>query len=128
MANEIKYDAGETGLTLYALVLSAAGDTATNDEVVRAFSRANPHSCILTKVDEATKLGGVLSVLMKHKLPVVYTGDGQRVPDDIQPARSRRLIAQAVTLMKSSGMEHSEESWLHAFGALQRNAHVHAHV
>jgi flagellar biosynthesis protein FlhF len=120
----------ETGDTLIRryLVLSAAGETATNDEVVRAFSRVNPHSCILTKVDEATKLGGVFSVLMKHKLPVAYVGDGQRVPDDIQPARARRLMVRSVALMKSSGMEDSEESWLHAFGTQQSTAHDHAYL
>jgi flagellar biosynthesis protein FlhF len=108
------------------LVMSATSQTAVNDEVVSSFSSINPERCILTKVDEATSLGGVLSVLIKHKLPVSYMGDGQRVPDDFHLARARRLTAWAVALIEGSNETQSDEAWMQALGTQEagRNAHA----
>ena len=41
---------------------------------------------ILTKLDEADGLGGVLAVLGQANRPVSYLTTGQAVPDDIEPA------------------------------------------
>ncbi len=110
------------------LVLAANGQIAVNDDVLRAFSVLHPDKCILTKVDEATSLGGVLSVLIKHALPLVYTGDGQRVPDDFHPARARQLTAQAVLLAERGATAQSDEAWLHALGNTGAATHVSAHA
>ena len=110
------------------LVLSANGSTALADEVVESFKRTALDGCIVTKLDEATRIGGVLSVLLKHKLPITYVGDGQRVPDDLHPARVRRLLSQAVTLMQRSEETHSESDWLQAIGATERNDHASVRV
>jgi flagellar biosynthesis protein FlhF len=80
------------------LVLSAAAQFAALEETVRAFAPASPRSCIITKVDEATSLGGVLSVAALHGLPFAYVSDGQRVPEDLRPARSHTLVARAVAI------------------------------
>ena len=96
------------------LVLSATGQSRLTDDVVQSFSRIGPEKCILTKLDEATDIGGVLSVLIKHRLPLVWTGDGQRVPDDFQPARADRLATLAEELAGNPGIIHSNEAWLHA--------------
>jgi flagellar biosynthesis protein FlhF len=110
------------------LVLSANGSTALADEVVEAFKRTALDSCIVTKLDEATRIGGLLSVLLKHKLPVTYLGDGQRVPDDLHPAKARRLLSQAVTLMQRSEDTQSDSDWLQAIGTIERDDHVCANV
>jgi flagellar biosynthesis protein FlhF len=80
------------------LVLSAAAQFAALEETVRAFSPAAPQSCIVTKVDETTSLGGVLSVAARHRLPFGYVSDGQRVPEDLRPARSHTLVSRAVSI------------------------------
>jgi len=108
------------------LVLSATSQMAVNDEVISRFASINPERCILTKVDEATSLGGVLSVLIKHRLPLSYTGDGQRVPDDFHPASARRLTAQAAALAKGNGDSRSDETWLQALGAAEAETNAHA--
>ena len=108
------------------LVLSATSQMAVNDEVVRTFSSINPERCILTKLDEATSLGGVLSVLIKHKLPVSYMGDGQRVPDDFHPASAMHLTEQAAALIDGSRESQSDEAWMQALGVLEAGANVHA--
>ena len=46
---------------------------------------------ILTKLDEADSLGGVLAVLGQSSRPVSYLTTGQAVPDDIEPANRMRL-------------------------------------
>lgn len=74
------------------LVLSANAQISTLNEVISAFKKASPAGCILTKLDEAASLGGVLSAIIQHRLPVAYVSNGQKVPEDIQPARARELV------------------------------------
>lgn len=74
------------------LVLSANAQISTLDEVISAFKKASPAGCILTKLDEAASLGGVLSAIIKHQLPIAYVSNGQKVPEDIEPARARELV------------------------------------
>ena len=110
------------------LVLSATGQTEVSDDVVHAFSRIGPDKVILTKLDEAAGIGGVLSVLIKHRLPLAWTGDGQRVPDDFHPARAQRLAQLAEELAGSIGDMHSDEAWLHALNVTGVDAHAHARI
>jgi len=81
------------------VVLSAAAQMASLNEVVKAFSKVPLSGAVLTKLDEASNLGGVLSVVIDHQLPVVCLGDGQRVPEDLHVARSRELIDRALSQM-----------------------------
>ncbi|MDA8362291.1 MAG: flagellar biosynthesis protein FlhF [Gammaproteobacteria bacterium] len=80
------------------LVLSAAGQMSVALEAARAFQGARLRGCIITKLDEATSLGGLLSVVIQQKLPVAYVSDGQRVPEDLAVARAHSLVSSAVSL------------------------------
>ncbi len=71
-------------------------------DVVRTFRHLNPAGCILTKLDECVSLGGALSVVVEQRLPVAYLSDGQRVPEDIQPARPQTLVEHGTTLLRES--------------------------
>ncbi len=104
------------------LVLSATGQTALQREVIRAFRKAGLHRCILTKIDEAGSLGGVLSVLIEHQLPAAFVGDGQQVPDDLHPARAEKLVQHAVNLMQRMEQAPAEERLAFDFGGLMANA------
>ncbi|HEU5443562.1 MAG TPA: flagellar biosynthesis protein FlhF [Steroidobacteraceae bacterium] len=92
-----------------ALVLAASTQAGALEEAVQRFRPANPASCLLTKLDEATSLGGALSVLIRARLPLSYTSDGQRVPEDLRPARSLELVSQAVRLAKATGAAADED-------------------
>jgi flagellar biosynthesis protein FlhF len=92
-----------------SLVLPASTQAGAIDEVVQRFALAKPSSCVLTKVDEAVSLGGVLSALIRHKLPVAYLSDGQRVPEDLSPARSHVLVSRAVEIASHSGATADDE-------------------
>ncbi|MDX2457122.1 MAG: flagellar biosynthesis protein FlhF [Gammaproteobacteria bacterium] len=108
------------------LVLSATSQMTVNDEVISAFSGIKPEGCILTKIDEATSLGSSLSVLIRHKLPVSYMGDGQCVPDDFHPASARRLIAQAVALINENRDTQSDEAWMQIPDVAETGTNAHA--
>jgi flagellar biosynthesis protein FlhF len=101
-----------------ALVLAACTQAGVLEETVQRFRPANPGSCLLTKLDEAASLGGALSVLIRARLPLSYTSDGQRVPEDLRPARSLELVSHAVRLAKASGAAADEDLLRRRFGRL----------
>lgn len=105
------------------VVLSATAQRTSLDEVVRAFRHLEPAGCILTKTDEATGLGEALSVVAHHRLPVAYVGDGQRVPEDMHPARAHKLVNQSVSLMQKQSEAVTEEAMAFAFGQAAGEAH-----
>ena len=98
------------------LVLAASTQAGALEEVVRRFAPARPTSCVLTKVDEAVTLGGMLSVLIRARLPIAYVSDGQRVPEDLRPARAEELIATAVQLAQTNGAAADEDLLKRRFG------------
>jgi len=106
------------------LVLSATGQMILQDDVIRSFSQAGLHGCILTKIDEAVSLGEILSVLIQHKLPIAYVSDGQKVPDNLHTARGKLLVREAVRLMQQIRKSPSEEELAYTFGGMVNNAHV----
>ena len=106
------------------MVMPATTQASVLDEAVRAFSKIALNGCILTKTDEAASLGGVLSVVAKHKLPLAYVGDGQRVPEDLHPARAHNLVNRAVSLMQQVGQDSDDETLAERFGGLAANVHV----
>ncbi|HEX4882027.1 MAG TPA: flagellar biosynthesis protein FlhF [Porticoccaceae bacterium] len=85
------------------LVLAANVQRAVLNEVAQRFGSLPLLGCLITKVDEAANLGEVLSVVAGQGLPVAYVGDGQRVPEDLHPARSAALVARAVALAPGAG-------------------------
>jgi len=91
------------------LVLSANAQLSTLDEVIAAFKNANPAGCIITKLDEAASLGGVLSAVVKQNLPVAYVSNGQKVPEDIQPARAQELVNMMVEYSKQHTLHVDDE-------------------
>jgi flagellar biosynthesis protein FlhF len=92
------------------LTLPATSQAQDLDEVVRRFRSAEPEGCILTKVDETGCLGSALSVLIRHRLPVAYVTDGQRVPEDIQRAEAHRLVLRLGELKRAASSSENRES------------------
>ena len=83
------------------LALPAQGEAHALDEIVRAFARATPAACIITKVDEAASLGAVISAALRHRLQIAYLCDGQRIPADLHAAHGKRVwLARAALALK----------------------------
>lgn len=81
------------------LTMSANTQTSAMDDIINAYSHLNLSGCILTKTDEASSLGGAISSLVRHRLPLAYIANGQQVPEDLSLARPNTLVNQASELM-----------------------------
>jgi flagellar biosynthesis protein FlhF len=73
------------------LVLSATAGARSLTTTAERFAEVGTTALLLTKLDEATSLGHLASLVRECRLPVSYLTDGQNVPDDIQVAERRRL-------------------------------------
>jgi flagellar biosynthesis protein FlhF len=106
------------------LALPAQGEAHALEEIVRAFAGIAPAACVLTKLDEAASLGAVLSTTLRHKLPIAYLCDGQRVPEDLHAAENRRvwLIRMAVRLKERLAVRPDDAYLARKFG----RGHAHA--
>ncbi|MGE0809747.1 MAG: flagellar biosynthesis protein FlhF [Immundisolibacter sp.] len=82
------------GLRGYLTLASNAHETML-DETITTFGALPLAGCVLTKLDECPSLGGTLSAVIRHGLPIACVTDGQRVPEDMRPARARDLVSLA---------------------------------
>ncbi len=74
------------------LLMSATTSLRGLMDIVESFRRYQPAGCILTKLDEAVSLGGAISAIQLNRLPLVYTCNGQNVPQDILLANGPDLV------------------------------------
>jgi flagellar biosynthesis protein FlhF len=81
------------------LTLSANTQASGMDDIIKAFSHLDLSGCILTKTDETSSLGGALSAMIRHQLPMAFVTNGQQVPEDLSMARPNTLVNQASELM-----------------------------
>ncbi|MCI0508799.1 flagellar biosynthesis protein FlhF [Chromohalobacter marismortui] len=90
------------------LLLNAASHGDTLEEVAETYQRASRdagaplYGCLLTKVDEAPRLGAALDVVMRHGLRLYYVSHGQRVPEDIRLAEAPALLDEALAVGQGS--------------------------
>jgi len=80
-----------------ALVLAAVADVSSQMLAAQAFAEAGATSLILTKLDEAARLGSLPDWIRPSGLPLAYTTHGQNVPDDIAPANALQLADLILT-------------------------------
>jgi flagellar biosynthesis protein FlhF len=76
------------------LVISAVGGAKSLTTTAERFAAVGTTAMIVTKLDEATGLGNLLSVARTSGLPLSYVTDGQNVPDDIRIAQQRTVAQQ----------------------------------
>lgn len=85
------------------LVLNAASQGDTLDEVAHAYRNGvgeDVAGCIITKLDEATRLGAALDTAIRHRLPIHYMSVGQKVPEHMELARPDVLIDRAFSMVE----------------------------
>lgn len=98
------------------LVLAANAQAQAMDDAARAYLPLQPRGCILTKMDEAPRLGGALSVLIRHRLALDFTTDGQRVPEDIAAADARQLVCRVAARGNPAGADGNDMLMAERFG------------
>lgn len=122
------------------VLLNAGAQAETLDDVVRAYlpeSDLATAQAIVTKLDEAVKLGGVVDCAIRRQLTLLFVTTGQRVPEDMHPAHGRYLVDKALRHAQSPVFaRQAAEQRLQLAGALSpqdsaatrhaRKDHVHA--
>ena len=106
------------------LALPAQGEAHALQEITTAFSALAPAACILTKVDEAASLGAAMSTALRHRLPIAYLCNGQRVPEDLHSAFQHRVwMVRAAMLFRDRVAPRRDEAYLaRHFGRGQAHA------
>jgi flagellar biosynthesis protein FlhF len=78
------------------LTLSATADSATLLDAAQRFNLFEPDAIILTKLDEAVRVGNCINLALRRALPFAYFTTGQRVPEDITLADAHALTCAAL--------------------------------
>lgn len=82
----------------HLLAIAASAQPAQSRSIAGAFGSRSLSGAIITKIDEAHSLGGVIDVLLGSGLAVHSVTEGQRVPDDIAPLDTPALLNRAAEL------------------------------
>lgn len=82
------------------LVLNAGSHGDTLDDVFGAYKEIDLYGAVLSKLDEAAKLGPAVDALIRHQVVLRGVSTGQRVPEDWQRPDGRALVRMS---MASSG-------------------------
>lgn len=78
------------------LVLRIDMKSADLRRAVERFSLFRPGKLIFTGLDEAESLGSVFGEAVRTGLPISFLGNGQTIPEDLEPATKRRVIEMAL--------------------------------
>ncbi len=78
------------------LVLNAGGHGDMLDDVVSSFKSNGVQQAVLSKIDEAAKLGPALDAAIRHQLVLRGVTMGQRVPEDWESADAAKLVRMSM--------------------------------
>lgn len=78
------------------LVLNAGGHGDTLDDVVSSFKSNGVQQAVLSKIDEAVKLGPALDAAIRHQLLLRGVTTGQKVPEDWEAADAAKLVRMSM--------------------------------
>jgi flagellar biosynthesis protein FlhF len=78
------------------LVVNSASQGETIDDVLVAYRANTCTGLVLSKIDEAIKLGPALDAAIRHRLTVVGVANGQRVPEDWHRLSASALVQRAM--------------------------------
>ncbi len=108
------------------LAIPANVQRETMHEVITRFAQEPLHGAIVTKLDEAASFGAAFSNLIRHKLPLNYLTDGQRVPEDIHQAHGKTLwwVKEASRRLQETGSRVDESTLAQQYSEVPNHAHV----
>lgn len=104
------------------LVLNAGSQGDSLDEALGAFKSEGCKQTILSKVDEAVKLGPALDALVRHQMLLRGITNGQRVPEDFERAHASELVATSMRTQSRSAFDPSALDLDFFFAESPRNA------
>jgi len=104
------------------LVVNAAAQGETIEDVMIAYHAATCRGMVISKIDEAVKLGPALDAAIRHKLRVIGVANGQRVPEDWHRLSAQALVQRAMRAQPSSGWRLDADEVSLVFAAQQGHA------
>ena len=109
------------------LVVNAASHGETIEDVLIAYRAATCAGIVLSKLDEAVKLGPALDALIRHRLKLIGVANGQRVPEDWHRLSASALVHRAMRTVSGGAfkLEANEVSLIFA-ASPRMSAPVHA--
>ena len=90
------------------LVLNACNHGDTFDDVLTGFKITGVQQAVLSKTDEAVKLGPSIDALIRHQVLLRGVTSGQRVPEDWEAADARKLVAASMRSAVKSAFDPKE--------------------
>ncbi|MDE2418573.1 MAG: flagellar biosynthesis protein FlhF [Burkholderiales bacterium] len=87
------------------LVLNAGGHGDTLDDAISCFKIGGAQHTLLSKTDEAVKLGPAIDAAIRHQLVLRGVTTGQRVPEDWEPAIATNLVRQSMRSVNTSAFD-----------------------
>ena len=87
------------------LAVNAAAQGDAQDDVMQAFKARGSHQAILTKVDEAVKIGPSVDTLIRHQIQLRGVTNGQRVPEDWERANAQLLVSASMRSAAKSAFD-----------------------
>ena len=108
------------------LVVNAAAQGETTEDVLLSYRASQAKGVVLSKLDEAVKLGPALDALIRHKLPVTVVANGQRVPEDWHRLSAHALIHRALRPLSGTAyrMDASDVNLVFSAPHTSRAAHT----
>ncbi len=87
------------------IVLSTTAQQSVIERAYENYKACGLKSCVLSKLDETASLGGALSMVIQQNLPLSYTTNGQKIPEDISAAKGSALVTAAVKLGRGVSLD-----------------------
>lgn len=72
---------------------------------MQAFKARGSQHAILTKVDEAVKVGPSVDTLIRHQIQLRGVTNGQRVPEDFERANAQLLVSASMRSAAKSAFD-----------------------
>ncbi|HMN76513.1 MAG TPA: flagellar biosynthesis protein FlhF [Burkholderiaceae bacterium] len=104
------------------LVVNSSAQGETIEDVLHAYRAASCEGVVLSKLDEAVKLGPALDAMIRHKLKVVGVANGQRVPEDWHRLSAHALVQRALRAQTGAAFRLDAGEVSLVFAAPQRAA------
>jgi flagellar biosynthesis protein FlhF len=100
----------------HVVVASSAAQAETVDQSLRVYEARQAAGVVLTKLDEAARLGGALDCLLRQRLQLLGVCDGQRVPEDWHAPEPAKLVRRALLAPPSGAFALDDEDLPLVFG------------
>jgi flagellar biosynthesis protein FlhF len=110
------------------LVINASAQGETIEDVMLAYRASLCAGVVISKMDEAMKLGPALDAVIRHRMKVVGVANGQRVPEDWHRLSAKALVHRALRATAGTAYRMDAEDVSLIFAGASRSAASAAHA